>query len=297
MGALRRWRDRALGVSHLSWRIGEVEEQLDTLKLVLGRIEQRQLWRWAPETFEGQQLRVYSQWGEDGIISFLLRHVPVPRRYFVEFGVEDYTEANTRYLLNTARWAGLVIDGNPAHVDRIRRSRETWLADLTAVAAWVTAENINGLLADHGATGPIGLLSIDIDGNDYWVWQAIDVVDPAIVVVEYNHRFGPDQAVTVPYDPGFDRAAAHPSRVYFGASLAALAKLGAAKGYALVGCTDEGVNAFFVRRELIRLPLAELPVAAAFRAGTVREAVDPAGARLTADAEQAILRGLPVVAV
>ena len=90
------------------------------------------------------------------------------------------------------------------------------------------------------------LLSIDIDGNDYWVWNAIDG-QPRLVVIEYNSSFGPDRAVTIPYDPSFDRFQHHPFGIYHGASIAALAKLGAAKGYALVGGDSNGVNAFFVR--------------------------------------------------
>jgi hypothetical protein len=100
-------------------------------------------------------------------------------------------------------WAGLVIDGSADQVARIRQRPEYWYFNLKAVEAFVTAENINHVLEAHGVTGEIGLLSIDIDGMDYWVWKAIEVVSPAIVVIEYNHRFGNDDAVTVPYDPAF----------------------------------------------------------------------------------------------
>ena len=128
-----------------------------------------------------------------------------------------FSESNTRFLLRKDNWRGLVIDGSPTNVSSIRRLPEFWQHELTAVASFITRDNINDLFRDAGYTGEIGLLSIDIDGNDYWVWEAIEVVSPVIVVVEYNSVFGPDATVTVPYDPAFTRRAAHHSNLYFGA--------------------------------------------------------------------------------
>jgi hypothetical protein len=116
------------------------------------------------------------------------------------------------------------------------------------VQCFITRDNINEVLTENGITGDIGLLSIDIDGNDFWVWRAISVIRPAIVVVEYNHRFGSDAAVTIPYEENFDRTRTHPL-IYFGASLKALCWLAERKGYDFVGCNSNGVNAFFVRRD------------------------------------------------
>lgn len=110
---------------------------------------------------------------------------------------------------------------------------------------FVTTENINDLFRGNGVDGDIGLLSIDINGNDYWVWEAIKDVSPRIVMVEYNARFGSHRAVTVPYDPAFGRAKAHHSRIYYGASLAALVLLGSRKGYEFVGCNSTGNDAFW----------------------------------------------------
>ena len=110
--------------------------------------------------------------------------------------------------------------------------------------------NINSLIGKNGfANKDIGLLSIDIDGNDYWVWEKISVIEPVIVIVEFNSFFGPLHAVTVPYDPKFLRSKAHSSCLYFGASLRALELLGKHKGYALVGCNSAGNHAFFVLRD------------------------------------------------
>ena len=245
-----------------------------------------------------REFSVYSQGGEDGIIQFLIQHVPIANTYFVEFGVEDYREANTRFLAVNNGWRGLVIDGDAENVRRIRGEPTFWRLNVDAVHAFITRENINSLLATHGAAGEIGLLSIDIDGNDYWVLEALDVIRPTILIVEYNHRFGPDRAVVVPYDAQFNRHAAHPSGVYFGASLAALSVLASRKGYDLVGCNRMGVNAFFVRSDLRPTILPTVSAAVAYVAGSFHEAWDEAKGRyLTAAEERAVIDGLPLVEV
>lgn len=221
----------------------------------------------------------FSQWGEDGIIDWLAARLPDAPPSFVEFGVEDYTEANTRLLLQLRNWRGLVIDGSADNIAAVRRQDVHWRHDLTAVDAFITRDNINALIGDAGFSGDIGLLSIDIDGNDYWVWQAIDVVSPAIVVCEYNAVLGDRHALTVPYKADFRRAEAHHSRLYFGASLPALIALGRDKGYAFVGTTSTGCNAFFVRADLAAAVTEALDSIHAFPSA-VREARGPDG-RLT----------------
>lgn len=205
------------------------------------------------------EFRVFSQWGEDGILEWLAAHLPgVPTR-FVEFGVENFREANCRFLMMNRNWRGLVMDGSEAHMAALRGQSLYWQYDLTAAAAFITRENINELLRRHGFAGPLGVLSIDIDGNDYWVWQAIDAVDPAIVACEYNPILGDRRALVVPYDPAFTRFKAHHSGLYFGASIAALRRLAAERGYEFVGTNSNGINAFFVRKDLAGavLPLLE----------------------------------------
>ena len=115
------------------------------------------------------------------------------------------------------------------------------------VASWITAENVNELLESLGQAGSIDLLCIDLDGVDYWIWKALDVVTPRVVVVEYQCVWGPERSVTVPYDPQFKAVFEGKYGVYNSASLAAFVKLGALKGYRLVGCQRYGYNAFFVR--------------------------------------------------
>lgn len=192
----------------------------------------------------------YSQWGEDGIIDWLVERMPGIPKVFIEFGVEDYRESNTRLLLHLRNWRGLVMDGSAEQVSRIKRQDVSWRFDLDAVCCFIRSENINQAILAAGLSGEIGLLSIDIDGNDYWVWKAIDAVTPAIVVCEYNAVFGDLHRITVPYLPDFQRTRAHHSNLYFGASLPALIDLAVQKGYVFVGTNSNGCNAFFIRKDL-----------------------------------------------
>lgn len=226
------------------------EERQDHLRVALGRIESRTVRAATYRSIQEAEFRVYSQFGEDGIIQYLLSRIGDVDPTFVEFGVEDYRQANTRFLLEKDGWSGLILDAGIAHYRFAGHPRYRWRYPVATVTAFITRENINELISGNAFNGPIGLLSIDIDGNDYWVWEAIEVVQPAIVVIEYNSIFGADASITVPYDPSFFRGAAHPSRLYFGASLAALCRLADRKGYVCVGCTSAGNNAFFVKGSL-----------------------------------------------
>jgi hypothetical protein len=212
----------------------------------------------SPASLRDAEFKVFSQFGDDGIIQYLIHRLsPLPDS-FVEFGVEDYRESNTRFLLLNDNWRGLVLDSNQKNISRIQESEIYWRHTLTAKSAWITRDNINHLLRDAGFVGDIGLLSIDIDGNDYWVWEKLDAVNPVVTIVEYNSVFGPDLAVTIPYDPNFARYKVHFSGQFWGASLSALHLLAKRKGYSLVGCNSGGNNAYFIRSDRIgNLPLLE----------------------------------------
>jgi hypothetical protein len=206
------------------------------------------------------EYRAYSQHGEDGILLYIYSKIGVTNRRFVEFGVEDGTECNAANLAINFGFSGLLMDGDESNIERGRRFYRATLGDeasrVTLAQSWVTAENINDTIRSRGFEGEIDLLSIDIDGNDYWVWKAIEVVQPRIVIVEYNAALGAERSETIPYDPKFNRWTEHESGFYFGASLAALTKLGREKGYALVGCESSGANAFYVRKELLNDAIA-----------------------------------------
>ena len=191
--------------------------------------------------------KVYSQNDEDGIVAEIFRRIGATSRSFVEFGVETGVECNTVKLL-VEGWRGLWIEANPASTAAIRKNFASFISAgaLVLQESRVTVENINALVTQGGFAGEIDLLAIDIDYNDYWVWKAIDVVNPRVVAIEYNATLRPPMAVVVPYraDAQWDGSN------YYGASLEALVRLGKAKNYRLVGCSIAGVNAFFVRADL-----------------------------------------------
>jgi len=284
--------------SHIS-RLRTIEERSIRIQEALGRIESRQLQGTAVADLHAAEFRVFSQWGEDGILQHLLRQIPIARKVFVEFGVENYTEANTRFLLVNDNWSGLVIDGSSENIVHIKSDNIYWRYNLKAEQEFITRETINDIIRRNGITGEIGILSIDIDGNDYWVWEAIDVISPVVTVVEYTSCFGADRAVTVPYKADFVRSKEHYSNIYYGASLAALCLLGTRKGYCFVGCNSAGNNAFFVRRDMKPDLMPELTPAQGFIPAKFREAraQDNSLSFLTKAEETALLKDLPLVEI
>jgi hypothetical protein len=196
------------------------------------------------------EFRVTSQFGEDGIIEWLIHRLDIEAQKFVEIGASDYNEANTRFLLENRNWRGLLIDANPK-IRELQASPLWWRHDISAIESFVSAENVNQLIESANFRGEIGLLSLDIDGMDFWIWRAIAVIDPIVVVCEYNGVFGDTLPIVVPYDSAFDRTRAHPSNIYWGASIRALEKLAVEKGYRLVGTNRTGHNAFFVRQDYL----------------------------------------------
>lgn len=244
------------------------------------------------------EFKVFSQAGDDGIIQYLIHKVQIPQKKFIEFGVENFVESNTRFLLRHDNWAGLVIDGSRKAIEYIMSDDIYYQHDLQALEAFITKDNINDLISSAGISGEIGLLSVDIDGNDYWVWKAIEVVKPVIVVAEYNSVFGKERALTVPYKPDFVRSVAHYSHLYFGASLKALCMLGEEKGYSLVGCNTFGNNAYFVRKDRLG-ELKALSVEEGYVASLFRESRNKQGQLnfLRGTDRYECIKGMPVVNV
>lgn len=231
------------------------------------------------ETLADVEFSIFSQWGEDGIIEWLVQRCPGIPEKFVEFGVENYTESNTRFLMISRNWRGLVIDADGENISYIKNDPVFWRHDLQALESFITCSNINELISGAGFTQDIGILSVDIDGMDYWVWQAINSVRPWIVIIEYNAVYGDRLPLVTPYDASFFRTIGHSSNLYYGASIAAVKQLGEKKGYTLVGTNSAGNNAFFVRDDLAG-ELTGLIVSTAPRCSRFREARDPKG-RLT----------------
>ena len=227
------------------------EQRFQDIMAMQGQLLSLQNAKRAPfESLCHAEFKVFSQSGEDGILQYLVRESKISpdEKIFVEFGVEDYSEANTKFLLVNNFWRGLIIDGSKRNINKVKKSDLYWKTDLKAIDAWVDRERINQLIGDSGFSGKIGILSIDIDGNDYWVWESIRIVDPVIVVVEWNSVFGPKHSISVPYDSDFSRLRAHYSGLYWGASIKAFEILGRKKGYKLVGSNQLGNNLFFVKQ-------------------------------------------------
>src|SRR5579864_8850562 len=272
--------------------------QSETILLLLGK---EIAWRVAslpPNTdFRKVGFKVFSQFDEDGIIQYLINNLSVENKTFIEFGVENYEESNTRFLLLNDHWQGMVLDAHASDISYIQQDKIYWQYDLQAKRAWITRENINELVQGAGFGEDLGLLSIDIDGNDYWIWEAIQTVRPLIVIVEYNSLLGL-RPIAVPYKEDFDRSEAHYSNLYYGASLGALQHLAQKKGYLLLGSNVWGHNAFFVRADIAgkfrARELREVYVASKFR-----ESRDEAGKLTYVRGNERIklIQDMPVVQV
>lgn len=191
--------------------------------------------------------KVYSQNDEDGIIQEIFRRIGVTNKIFVEFGVQDGLESNCHYLL-FQEWKGLWIEGSTKYINDIRQKFFPVIqsGQLKCKYGFVTKDNINGLISEEGISGEIDLLSIDIDGNEYYVWNAINIINPRVVIIEYNGKFPPDCDWKMAYNENhiWDGSDWH------GASLKAMENLGRKLGYQLVGTNLIGANAFFVRSDL-----------------------------------------------
>lgn len=216
--------------------------------------------------FRNAEFKVYSKHGCDGILAHLFSKIGIASHTFVEIGVEDGRECNTANLSLNFGWQGLLVDGNALWIESAKKYYKEKLGNksnkVKSVASFVTAENINKLLISEGVSGEIDLLSIDIDSNDYWVWKAINEINPRVVVIEYNAAFGM-RSIVIKYnsDPSFhDRK----ERLYFGASLPALTRLAKEKGYILIACDCHGHDAYFVRKDVVNDRFKELSPEEAF---------------------------------
>ncbi len=281
---------------------GEIKQQILQAKMLAARTCINQMKMMPPvKSLAESEFKVFSQFGDDGILQYLIYHLKVPTtsRTFIEFGVENYEESNTRFLLMNDNWRGLIMDGAESNIKFVHASHYFWKHDLTARAAFIDASNINGLISAAGFAGDIGLLSIDIDGNDYWVWETIDVVNPIIVVAEYNGVFGSKFPISVPYDATFRRAQSHYSNLYWGCSLAALSHLAVKKGYTFVGCNSAGNNAYFVRNAYVNENISTPSLAEGFVDPKFKESRDSRGSLtfLTGATRLKEIRNLPMVNV
>lgn len=276
---------------------GHFQNANDDLKILMGQSQTEAILNKKDyQSLADLEFKVFSQFGDDGIIQYLAHNLDLRHKTFVEFGVEDYFESNTRFLLQKDNWSGFVMDGSSEHVARIKMAQFYWRHDLNAQAAFVTKDNINHLLSAGTADWEgVDILHVDIDGNDYWIWKEIEI-QPAIVIMEYNSNFGIERAITVPYDPVFDRTRAHFSNIYWGSSLKALYLLALEKGYEFIGCNGAGHNAYFIRKDRINDRVRPVSLVKGYVRSKYREARNEHGNLTFASFKERteIIRGLPV---
>lgn len=234
------------------WRLNYSSGTSKGVQILLGLKYRELLDRREPLLkLEDTEFRVFSQNGEDGILLYIFSLIGHGNKKAVEICAGPGVESNTANLIINHGWHALLFDGDQRNVRIGRsfyaRSRDTFFCPPTFRHAWIDTANVNALISGSGFEGEIDLLSIDMDGVDYWIWKAIECISPRVVILEYNEQLGFER-VTVPYDPKFNRL--KKDIRYWGGSLSAFCSLAKEKGYRLVGCNRQRLNAFFIRNDV-----------------------------------------------
>ena len=194
------------------------------------------------------EVKIFSQNGEDGIIDYLIQKLKVDKKNFIEIGVGNYRESNTRFLYNSHHPKGLIIDYIDDMKSEVKKHVNFWKGDLRICNQKIDSENILDLL-NKNCDYEIDLFRIDIDSIDYWIIKKLKNNISKIFVAEYNPVFGAELEVTVPNISGFDRTKYHYSNLCYGISLKALINLMDQKGYYFIGSNIQKINAFFISKE------------------------------------------------
>jgi hypothetical protein len=259
VNALAAIRDLSERMERIERALRDLKQNVDLVPALVRRMYLADVTLDPPYDLQAERFSFLSQNDEDGIVLACFKRIGTTSRRFVELGC-GMNGGNSGFLASELGWHGLMVD---ARDDAIRKIVIRFTGhDVVARHLAVTRENVNGLIEECGFTGELDLLSIDIEGMDYWVWQAITACNPRLVVIEYNWLFGSELAVTVPYTATFDVTAVG-LRSYHGASLAALVHLGRMKGYRLVA--TERVNAFFLRQD-VSPEIQEIDIKRGYRA-------------------------------
>lgn len=218
--------------------------------------------------FDDVEFRNFSQNGEDGILWYIFSIIGTTNKKCVEICAGDGTQCNCSNLIINHGWTGILFDGSEENISKgkifFRNHPDTFTYPPNLVNAWITKENVNELIISNGIKGDIDLLSLDIDGVDYWIWDAIDVISPRVVIAEIQAIWRDERSVTVPYSSDFKTQYVNGFGVYSGASLPAFVKLARKKGYRLIGCQRYGFNAVFLRNDIAQDFLPEIPANSCF---------------------------------
>ena len=270
----------------------------ETELLAMGKLLSNQQYLIPSKNINDFEFKIFSQFGDDGIIQYLIKNIHIDNHSFIEFGVENYLESNTRFLRMNNNWAGVVIDGSENNIQQLKSQPWYWQYDLDAFSAFIDTDNINHLLGSPNCEN-VGLLHIDLDGNDYHILKTLDLkrINPSIIILEYNSVFGLERKITIPYNKTFNRTESHFSNLYWGASLSALTDLAKNKGYVLVGSNIAGNNAYFIRKDLQTDFIYERPVKEVYVESRYRESRNPDGSLSYISGEERLdtIKGLPVL--
>lgn len=255
-----------------------------------------QLNKIAMSDLANSKYKIFSQWGEDGMLQFLTSNLHIQNKTFIEFGVENFLESNCRFLMMKDNWSGFVIDGSPKNIAELKSTYFYWKYDLKAEAFFLTKSCINEVLERSGFDNNVGILSIDLDGNDYYILEEIRDIKASILICEFNPIFGMNRKITVPYSDSFKRFEAHYSGLYWGASLSAINSIAQKKGYALVGISDGFNNAFFVKKVLLNSLVTEISLSEITMTSKYRDSRDKNHnlSFLDQGEQLQLLKGLPV---
>jgi hypothetical protein len=200
------------------------------------------------------EVKVYSQWGEDGILDYIFQRLENPKPKVIEVGAGNFSECNSRFLAENLNASVVAIDARKDLLETISKTDLLWKTHILGIQTWVTPSNINQLIKRaHHFMGGIDMLSLDLDGNDFWIINAADLTGIMVVVVEYNPLFGNSKALTVPEEEAFDRTQKHFSWLYYGANLKAFVNVLSDKGFRFIGTNRVGNNAFFVATDASHL--------------------------------------------
>jgi hypothetical protein len=247
------------GMKHLPSRIDKIDRDLFQVSDV---IQKSLVAMWTLGTQQGSRyafsqvgFKAFSQFEEDGILLYLFTMIGTSSKVVVELCAGDGRECMATNLILHHGWTGFLWDGD---ADNVRRGRQffaehpaSFLHPPSFQHDWLTQENVNSVLASSGLNGDIDLLSIDIDGNDLWLWDAITQVQPRAVIIESMNPIPSNRSLTVGYAPRFNASNRKPEEQDFrGASALALARIGKRKGYRLIGAHRYGFNLVFLRNDI-----------------------------------------------
>lgn len=238
-----------------------LSRKIDDIKIQKGKIFEFDLKKNLKniDNIEDVYFKVFSQDFEDGIIQYLLKSLKITNVKFVEIGTQDYSESNTRYIFETMRCDGLIIDPYLNLEKKIKSFCKFWQNNLKIHNEYINSKNINHVLKKYSFERNVDLFSLDIDGIDYWILEKIKPKNSKIFVIEYNPYFGYEKEVCAPNIEKFDRFEYHYTGFCFGASLKSIVSLMKKKGYTFIGTNRLNCNAFFVQDKLIHKINLKLP--------------------------------------